>query len=117
LRYNNAWAPVYGFLQPPTQNINTKPPSNNLPPLTLMASVDVDNDRNIQQALSPVSGKIQEMTQKEGYVLNKIERGTYANGILLYVITYRNQMVTSFLIFQIAFDPASRQVINAQYLY
>jgi hypothetical protein len=59
LRYNNAWSPIYGFLQPPTQNINNGPSSNSLPPLLLMSSGDVNNDMNLQQALNQLSGRIQ----------------------------------------------------------
>lgn len=58
LRYNNVWAPIYGFLQPPTQDINKKTPSSNLPPLLLMASDDLNNDMNLKQALNQISGKI-----------------------------------------------------------
>lgn len=53
------------------------------------------------------------MTKKDGYILNKIERGIYADGTILFVLTFRNQMITSFLIFQIAVNPASRQIVRA----
>lgn len=115
LRLDNAWIPIYAFVQPPTQNINN--PSNSLPPLFLMSSADVNNDTNLLEALNQLSGPIQQLIGKDGYVLNKIERGTYANGSILFVLTYSNQMITSYLIFQIIVDPVSSQILYAKYTY